>query len=83
MNDLKLDSFTFIPASDIKQELKTAAKSVKNKSSFGLTTWTEIGLSDCQYGCKTYARQFGAVIRYVVLHNLTYGHSLSEGSKNA
>jgi hypothetical protein len=39
-------------------------------------TWVEYP-QGCRFGCKLLARRQGAVVRYAVLHSLTYGHSHS------
>lgn len=50
------------------------------------TSWTEVyGPLDtqggCTFGCKLYARQQGATVRYAVHHSLTYGHSHSPNAR--
>ncbi len=44
---------------------------------YGQTQWVEVECLPrhvCQYGCKLYARQQGAVVRFAVLHSSVYGH---------
>lgn len=35
--------------------------------------WTEVALSDCDHGCKVWARRSGAVVLFAILHSDTYG----------
>ena len=44
---------------------------------YGQTQWVEVeGVPRhvCQFGCKLYARQQGAVVRFAVFHSSVYGH---------
>jgi hypothetical protein len=49
----------------------------RNPDPYARTSWGEVAMTDCAYGCKLYARRQGAVTRYGVLHSLAYGHSHS------
>lgn len=47
------------------------------------TTYCEVGLSGCEFGCKIFARKVGSGVRFELWHSTTYGCTLGHDSATA